>query len=97
MDNVDITEATAQPGLDIAPSHKISITHGSDVYVYWYVKQKPNCRDFDEMKDSNLIEAMHTKGMKMNIGDSESINICKAKDYHLKRRGSHDFVIESLN
>jgi len=44
MDNIEIT---AQPGLGIIPSHKISITQGSDVYVYWYVKAKLDSRNFE--------------------------------------------------
>jgi len=97
MDNIEITEASAQPGLGVVPSHRISITHGSDVYVYWYVKQKQNCRDFDKMKDMDLVKLMHAKGMEMKIGDFESFNINNAKDYHLDRKGSHDFIIKSLN
>lgn len=95
MDNIEITEATAQLGLGLDPSHKISITHGSDVYVYWYVKQNPDCRDFDKLKDMKLVEQMHTKGKKMNLGGFESFQINKG-DYHLGRIGSHEFIIKSL-
>jgi|GEM_PF-3492437 len=96
MDDIEISEATAQPGLGIIPSHKISITHGSDVYVYWYVKHNPECRDFDKMKDMDLVKLMHAKGLEMKLGDFESFNINNIKDYHLERKSSHDFVIKAL-
>lgn len=97
MEDIEISEATAQPGLGIIPSHKISIKHGSDVYIYWYVKQNPEYRDFDKMKDMDLVELMYTKGMEMKLGGFESFNINNSKDYHLERKSSHDFVIKALN
>jgi len=97
MDNIEITEAIAQPGLGILPSHKITITHGSDKYVYWYVKQNPNCREFDKMKDMDMLKIIHAKGIEMNLGGFESFQINNIKDYHLERKGSHEFIIKSLN
>jgi len=50
MDNVIVQPATAQPGLGKVPVHKITITRGSDAYVYWYAKRSQNCRDFDKKR-----------------------------------------------
>jgi|SaaInlV_110m_DNA_1040235.scaffolds.fasta_scaffold05680_3 hypothetical protein len=97
MDHIEISEATAQPGLGVLPSHKISITHGSNTYIYWYVKNKHDSRDFDKKKDNRLIKLMHSKGIEMKLGGFESFNIGSGKDYHLERKGSHEFIIKSLN
>ena len=97
MDNIEVIEATAQPGLGIVPSHKITISQGSDIYVYWYVKQNTNCRDFDILKDKKLVELMYSKGREMNLGIFETFQINNIRDYHLERRGSHEFIIKSLN
>lgn len=97
MDDIKSSKATTQPNMSINPSHKISITHGSNVYVYWYVKQNHGCRNFDKNKDMDLVKLMYAKGMEMKLGDFNSFNINNIKNYHLKRKSSHDFVIKALN
>lgn len=96
MDNIEITEATDEPRFGIVPSHKISITHGSDVYIYWYAKQNQHCRDFNKMKDMDLVKLMHAKGTEMKLGFSESFQLSNIKDYSLEHKGSHEFIIKSL-
>lgn len=95
-DNIKVEETTKSLESTLYPSHKITITQGSDKYVYWYVKSQAAQEDFDKSKDSKLVRIMHAKGMEMNIGYFESFNLDRAKDYHLERRDSHEFIIKRL-
>jgi len=97
MDKIDVEVAKPQPSLGITPSHKISITKGSSIFVYWYMKNKPEDRDFDKMKDNRLIKAMHSKGSDMKPADFISFSIGDSKDYHLTCVDSNQFIIKSLN
>ena len=44
----------------------------------------------------DLVTLMDAKGTAMNVGSFESFQI-NGKDYHLERRGSHEFIIEPLS
>lgn len=51
----------AQTQYGLVPSHKISVTHGADKYVYWHAQGPVMSRPFDKQKDHDLVELMHPK------------------------------------
>jgi hypothetical protein len=63
--------------------------------VFWYVKGHHTLRDFQKVKDTGLVELMHTKGIELAVGSFESI-ATRASDYLLTRLGRHEFTITIL-
>ncbi len=96
MDSIEVNETTEEIETVMLPSHKITITQGSDTYIYWYVKSPAISDNFDKTKDMKLVELMHAKGNEMRLGGFESFSIGGQKDYHLERKASHEFIIKRL-
>lgn len=83
--------------LDVKPAHKITYTVGSTKYTYWYAKRDPTCRDFDKMKNWDLVKQMYDDGAKMTIGGKKSITTPDGGQYSIKRTTADEFVVEALN
>lgn len=96
MLSFDVSTGTAQPAYGFVPSHKITITHDSNTYIYWYVQESNTCRAFDSVRDRDLVELMHAKGQEFQIAQFESFAIDTERNYHLQRLSSHEFLIKSL-
>lgn len=96
MLSFDVSTGTAQPAYGFVPSHKITITHGSNTYTYWYVQESNKCRAFDSDRDRDLVELIHAKGQELQIAQFESFAIGTERNYHLQRLSSHEFLIKSL-
>lgn len=93
---VEVCETNEKLEAILLPSHKITITKGSDKYVYWYVKENEQVPDFNKMNDNTLIKTMHAKGIEMQVNGFESFKLSNTKDYHLERKGGNEFIIKRL-
>ena len=96
MDEVKVENNPACPGLAATPSHKITIAHGADRYVFWYTKGNPSFRDFDKRRDIELVKSMHAKGTAMDVGGFEIFTTQSRREYRLHRLNSHEFSIEVM-
>jgi len=96
MVSFEVSAGVAQPQYGFVPSHKITVTHGSYVYTYWYVQDPITARPFDGKKDRDLVELMHAKGQAFELCQFESFAIGTNRNYHLQRLSSHEFLIKSL-
>ncbi len=93
MLSIDVVPAEPQPNFN--PSHKITLTHGSEVDVYWYVRDSDTARPFDP-KERDLPELMHTKRLALANTKSVSFSIDADRQYKLEILGTHEFRIRSL-
>ncbi len=96
MTEFEVTAGVAKPEYGLTPSHKITITHGSDTFTYWYVQASRSCRPFDKAKDCDLVELMHSKGQQFAVGQFESFAIGTERNDHLQRLNSREFLIKAL-
>ncbi|MEX8499359.1 hypothetical protein [Leptothrix ochracea] len=96
MVQFQVSAGVAQPQYGFVPSHKISVTDGSDTFTYWYVQDPATARAFNSQEDRDLVELMHAKGQAFQLGQFESFAIGTDRNYHLQRLTIHEFLIKSL-
>jgi len=77
-------------------SHKITVTDGSDTYVFWYIKADPKFRDFDKVKDLDLVKLIYAKASATPPVQFESVSVKPYNDYHLARIAPKEYTVEVL-
>ena len=96
MVSFDVSSGVALPQYGVVPSHKITVTHGSSINIYWYVQEPATTRPFNKTQDHDLVELMDAKGQEFKLGQFESFAIGTDRNYHLQRLSAHEFLIKSL-
>ncbi|MDP1982855.1 MAG: hypothetical protein Q8K23_09915 [Sulfuritalea sp.] len=96
MVSFEVSSGVALPQYNLVPSHKITVTHGSNVNIYWYVQEPATARPFDGVNDRDLVELMHAKGQEFTLGQFESFAMAPDRNYHLQRLTNQEFLIKSL-
>ena len=95
--DVDVQPASIQLERDKISTHKITYMGGPRKYVYWYTKRGPGGRDFDRLRNWELVKRLYEYGTGMAIGADETLTIRDGAKYSLTRRSADEFIVESLN
>lgn len=94
--DIEVSSEFPEPENDISPKYKITITDLSgDKLVFWYIDTEQNS-EMDKKTSRSLSESLYETAIRMNTGSVESIEK-NNKEYQLEKKGSHKFILKSMN